>query len=156
MSSTPSQIDILIDKIIMKVFSMKSIRIITKIFESVSINQNVKMWLFLPISQRMWGWDSIHWSLVNVKICQPANYPGVQIIHSMSTTGFFTFCKRSARSFVQFHTCGCSGYYASADNLSQCVVYSICKYCLFYKSLHAVTFELCGDLIICHYVSILR
>ena len=78
------------------------------------------------------------------------NYP--QHVHNW----FFTFCKRSARSFVQFHTCGCSGYYASADDLSQCVVYSICKYCLFYKSLHAVTFELCGDLIICHHVSILR
>ena len=51
------------------------------------------------------------------------------------------------------NTCGRSGYYASADNLSQCVVYSMYK--LFYKYLHAVTFELCGDLIICHSVSIL-
>ena len=54
------------------------------------------------------------------------------------------------------NTCGRSGAFASADDLSHCVVYSIYKYCLFYKSLHAVTFELCGDLIFCHSISILR
>ena len=90
MSSTPSQIDILIDKIIMKVFSMKSIRIITKIFESVSMSQNVKFLLAFSANypeEERWGQHS----LVIIKIRQPANYPGVQIIHSMSTTGFSHF-----------------------------------------------------------------
>ena len=37
--------------------------------------------------EERWGQHS----LVIIKIRQPANYPGVQIIHSMSTTGFSHF-----------------------------------------------------------------